>query len=126
MSKVKVMKVFVSVCMASIMVFVGLTGSVNARDINDWKKEVGIVIAKKQVYPRAALRREIEGRIKVEINIDREGNILAHNIKLSSGHEVLDREVSKLMKRVNPLPKPPVKAKANELTLVIPLAWELQ
>ena len=67
------MKVFVSVCMASIMVFVGLTGSVNARDINDWKKEVGIVIAKKQVYPRAALRREIEGRIKVEINIDREG-----------------------------------------------------
>ena len=120
------MKVFVSACMATIMAFVGLVGSANAADINDWKKEVGVVISKKQVYPRAALRREIEGKVKVEINIDREGNIKAHKIKSSSGHEVLDREVSKLMKRVNPLPKPPVKVKDSELTLVIPLAWTLQ
>ena len=59
-------------------------------------------LLKKQTYPRAALRKEVEGKVRVEINVDREGNIVAHSIKSSSGHDVLDREVPKLLKRVSP------------------------
>lgn len=126
MSKVRVIKVLVSVLVASIMTATGFSSSAVAADIDEWQSQVGQAIAKKQVYPRAALRKEIEGKIRLEINIDREGNIVAHSLKSSSGHEVLDREVPKLIKRVSPLPKPPASVKPNELTMVIPLAWTLQ
>ena len=126
MSNVRVIKVLVSVLVASIMTVTGFSSSAVAADIDIWQSEVGQAIAKKQVYPRAALRKEIEGKIKVEINIDRDGNIVAHSLKSSSGHDVLDREIPKLIKRVSPLPKPPADAKQNELTMVIPIAWTLQ
>ena len=70
--------------------------------------------------------KELEGRIQVEINVDRDGNIVAHSVTQSSGHDVLDREIPKLMKRVSPLPAPPADAADSQLTMVVPLAWALQ
>lgn len=126
MSKVSIIKVFVSMVVASIISVTGFSTSANASDISTWQKDVSTAIAKKQSYPRAALRKEIEGKLSVEINVDREGNIVAHNVVSSSGHDVLDREVPKLMSRVSPLPKPPSGASADELKMVVPLAWALQ
>lgn len=126
MSKVSFIKVVVSTLVVTVMTIVGFSGSANASDISEWQKDVSSAIAKKQSYPRAALRKEIEGKVSVEINIDREGQIVAHNIVSSSGHEVLDREIPKLMSRVSPLPKPPSGASTDELKMVVPLAWALQ
>lgn len=126
MSKVRVLKVFVSLLVASFLTVTGFSGTANAAEINDWQAEVSKAIAKKQVYPRSALRKELEGKVKVEINVDREGNIVAHSLKSSSGHKLLDNEVPKLLKRVSPLPKPPAGVKESELTMVVPLGWALQ
>ena len=126
MSKVRVLKVFVSVMLASLIAVTGFAATANAADISGWQNEVNEAIAKKQVYPRAALRKEIEGNVKVEIQVDREGNIVAQNIKTSSGEEILDREVPKLLKRVSPLPKPPADASDSQLTFVVPLAWTIK
>ncbi|MCC3861467.1 energy transducer TonB [Pseudemcibacter aquimaris] len=122
----KLSKVMVSVFVAVTMAVAGFATTANAQDISGWQKEVTKKIAKKQTYPRAALRKELEGRIKVEINVDREGNIVAHSVTESSGHDVLDREIPKLMKRVSPLPAPPAGASDAQLTMVVPLAWALQ
>ena len=119
-------KVVLSVVVASFMAMVGVSGSANAADISGWQKSVTQKIAKKQTYPRAALRKELEGKVQVEINIDRDGNIVAHSVTQSSGHDVLDREIPKLMKRVNPLPAPPADVTDSQLTMVVPLAWALQ
>lgn len=122
----KLSKLMVSVFVAATMAVAGFATTANAQDISGWQKEVTKKIAKKQTYPRAALRKELEGKVQVEINVDRDGNIVAHNIKASSGHDVLDREVPKLMKRVSPLPTPPADATDAQLTMVVPLAWALQ
>ncbi|MCC3861466.1 energy transducer TonB [Pseudemcibacter aquimaris] len=119
-------KTIVSVVVASFIAISGFATSAQAADISGWQKEVSKKIAKKQTYPRAALRKELEGKVQVEINVDREGNIVAHSIKASSGHDVLDREIPKLMKRVSPLPTPPADASDAQLTMVVPLAWALQ
>lgn len=111
---------------ASTMAFAGIVTSANAQDISGWQQSVAKKIAKKQTYPRAALRKELEGKIQVEINVDREGNIVAHSVTQSSGHDMLDREIPKLMKRVSPLPAPPADAADSQLTMVVPLAWALQ
>ena len=126
MSKLSVLRVFVSVTVAAFLTVTGFVNSVHGADISGWQKEVSTKIAKKQTYPRAALRQELEGRAKVEINIDREGNIVAHVIKSSTGHDLLDREVPKLLKRVSPLPAPPADASDSQLTMVVPLAWAIQ
>ncbi len=126
MNKTSTVKLLVSVIVASILSFSGFSNIAAAADIGGWQKEVNTAIAKKQSYPRAALRKEIEGKVRVEINVDREGNIVAHSLQSSSGHDILDREVPKLMKRVSPLPVPPADASDSELTMVVPLAWALQ
>ncbi|MDG1709262.1 MAG: TonB family protein [Emcibacteraceae bacterium] len=122
----KLSKFIVSAIVATTMACAGFAASANAQDISGWQKEVSKKIAKKQTYPRAALRKELEGRVSVEINVDREGNIVAHSVTKSSGHDVLDREVTKIMKRVSPLPAPPAGAEDSQLTMVVPLAWALQ
>ena len=126
MGKLSLVKIISSVIVAVSLTFVGVISTANAQDIGSWQKEVSKKIAKKQVYPRAALRKELEGRANVEINIDREGNIVAHTLQVSTGHELLDREVPKLLKRASPLPAPPADAADSQLTMVVPLAWVLQ
>ena len=122
----KLSKILASVLVAIAVSTTGFTVAANAQDISSWQKEVKKKVAKKQSYPRAALRKELQGQAKVEINVDRDGNIVAHNLQSSTGHDILDKEVPKLMKRVSPLPAPPAEATDGQLTMVIPLAWVLQ
>lgn len=122
----KLSKILATVIVATLVAFTGFVASANAQDISGWQKDVGQAIAKKQSYPREALRKSIEGQLKVEIDVDLQGNIVAHNVVTSSGHEVLDREVPKLMDRVSPLPAPPAGVEDSQLKLVVPLAWAIQ
>lgn len=126
MGKLSLVKIMASVIVATALTFTGFVTSANAQDISGWQQEVNKKIAKKQSYPRAALRKELEGKAKVEINVDREGNIVAHTIQTSTGHDLLDREVGKMMKRASPLPVPPAEATDSQLTMVVPVAWVLQ
>lgn len=100
--------------------------SVNAGEIKDWQKKIVRLVAKKQVYPRAAMRKELEGRAKVSVVIDRNGEIQKFDLLQSTGHKVLDREVPKLMGRISPLPAPPSSLSDAQLTFVLPLSWVIQ
>ena len=97
-----------------------------ADDLRTWQQSIATLIAKKQVYPRSALAREIEGEAKVRVTIDRSGNIATFDMFQSTGHKVLDKEVERLMGRINPLPSPPSNLAEAQLTFVLPLAWRLQ
>lgn len=97
-----------------------------AADLSSWKRQIAMVIAKKQVYPRSALMREIEGSAKVKVTVDASGKIVNYEIVEPTGEAVLDREIPRLIERIDPLPAPPADANADELTFIIPLAWRLQ
>lgn len=99
---------------------------VKADEISAWQKDVVSTIAKKQVYPRAAMSQEIEGRARVQVTIDRAGNITGYDIVESTGHELLDAEVVRMKDRINPLPKPPAGLSEANLSFVLPLSWVLQ
>lgn len=128
MSKIvtKLLRSFVMMlAVSAIFVSAGATES-KADDIRNWQTKIVKLVAKKQVYPRAAMRKEIEGRAKVKITIDRSGEIVAHELKQSTGHDVLDKEVPKLIKRISPLPTPPEQLADAQLTFVLPLSWVIQ
>tara|TARA_R110002096_G_scaffold44751_6_gene121086 strand:- start:438 stop:803 length:366 start_codon:yes stop_codon:yes gene_type:complete len=94
-----------------------------ALDMNGWKKAVVKKVAKKQKYPRSALAREIEGRAKVRLTVAADGAITNHEIVEETGQSVLDKEIPKLVERLNPLPSLP--DGQTELSFVLPLNWSL-
>lgn len=104
----------------------GGAGEARADEIATWQKKVVSTIAQKQVYPRAAMSQEIEGRARVKVTIDRSGTITGYEMVEGTGHELLDAEVVRLKDRINPLPKPPASLADANLTFVLPLSWVLQ
>lgn len=111
---------------ASAIVTAFATPAFAADDLKSWQKEIVQLVAKKQVYPRAALSREIEGRAKVKVTVDRSGAISSHEILEATGHDVLDNEIGSLVERLNPLPTPPSDIADENLSFVLPLAWIIQ
>jgi len=116
----------VAVLIAAIAATIVGGGPVIADDVQDWRKKLARKIAKKHIYPRSALSREIEGKARVKIVIDREGAITSYEIIQPSGESILDKAIPKMMKKLTPLPPPPPDLPASSLTLVIPITWRLQ
>jgi protein TonB len=91
-------------------------------DLTDWKKQVVKQVSKKQKYPRSAQIREIEGHAVVRLTVSATGAIESHEIVKSTGQSVLDREIPKLVSR---LELPALPEGAETTTLRIPLDWRL-
>ncbi|WP_417319874.1 energy transducer TonB [Emcibacter sp.] len=102
------------------------TLEVNANELKDWQVKLVKLVAKKQVYPRAAMEDELEGKAKVKIAFDRSGSITSHELVQSTGHDILDAEVENLVGRINPLPAPPSSLGDDKLVIVLPLTWAIQ
>lgn len=111
---------------ASLLLAAALPVVAAAADMKSWQREVAQTVASKQVYPRSALRKELEGSAKVRITMDRTGAISNFELIEGTGHDELDREVPKLIERINPLPSPPAELADADLTFILPLAWALQ
>ncbi|GHF14111.1 hypothetical protein GCM10017044_05250 [Kordiimonas sediminis] len=94
-----------------------------AGDMKSWQQAVVKMVQKNQKYPRSAVSREIEGKAKVRISVAADGAITTYEIAEATGETVLDREIPKLMERLNPLPALP--EGQTELTFVLPLNWSL-
>jgi len=100
--------------------------AVAGESVKDWQHDVVKRIAQKQVYPRAALSREIEGSAKVKITIDRTGHITSYDVVKPTGHKELDEDIPKLVKRIDPLPQPPSSLADADLKMTLPLNWVIQ
>ncbi len=117
--------VFVAAALAAIL-FLGTPDVAQAAGKSSWMRAVARTIASKQVYPRSALARQIEGTAKVRVTIDRSGKVMKYEVVKATGSKVLDKEIGHLMRRIDPLPKPPAEIADTGLTFVVPLIWALQ
>jgi len=117
----------VSILMVGLMaVTFVLSTPVFADDIGTWRKAVVKRIAKKHIYPRSAISREIEGKARVQVTLARSGEITNYEILEPTGESVLDKTIPKMMDKLNPFPEPPASMDDNSLTFVIPITWRLQ
>lgn len=118
--------VVVSATVALSFGVVGFSANAQADDIKNWQVKIVKLVAKKQVYPRSAMRKELEGRAKVRVNIDRSGAIVSHEVTQPTGQAVFDKEIPKLIGRINPLPAPPAALSDGQLSFVLPLSWVIR
>jgi protein TonB len=90
-----------------------------------WQKAVLSHLSRFKRYPDAARVRRIEGIVKVEFTIDREGRLLNLHVAQSSGSSTLDAEALATLRRADPLPAPPAKAAETVFYLVLPIQFRI-
>ncbi|MCJ9428184.1 energy transducer TonB [Kordiimonas marina] len=117
-----------AIAAAMVVLVTGFTMSMPARAdaMSDWRHKLVQKIGHAHIYPRAAIAREIEGVAKVKVTIDRDGKITNYEVVEATGQSVLDNVIPKIMKKLDPLPKPPASLSDANLTFVIPFAWRLR
>ncbi len=76
-------------------------------------------------YPDAARRQKIEGVAMLHFKVARDGRVLSHEIAQSSGSEILDREVERMLERAEPLPPFPPELNAASLDVSLPIGFHL-
>jgi protein TonB len=86
-----------------------------------WQNMVLTYLQKEKRYPAQSRWRHEEGVVYVRFSLDRNGHVLRAQIAHSSGYPALDAEVLELLKRAQPLPKPPDEMPGDPLELMVPV-----
>lgn len=76
-------------------------------------------------YPSSARRRRQEGTAVLTFTMNRDGDVLVAHIRRGTGHKALDDEVIKMIERAAPLPALPDDFTQRELTLSVPVQFQL-
>ena len=94
--------------------------------MQNYYSELGSWLAKHKQYPRRARQRKQEGSALLYFIVDRNGRILEHSIAESSGYKLLDKEVSAMLKRAEPLPEMPDLMYQAKLEITVPIEFSLR
>lgn len=70
-------------------------------------KSLTPLLSENQDYPMLARKRHMEGGVRVEVEIDAQGNVLSVKVIKSSGKDILDNAAINTIKKSSPLPPPP-------------------
>ncbi|UVE17719.1 energy transducer TonB [Pseudomonas sp. LS44] len=91
-----------------------------------WQSKLLAHLARYKRYPDDARRRGFEGTTRVRFSVDGNGNVLAVELAGTSGSASLDRATLAMIRRAQPLPKPPAELlDGNSLEVVAPFVYSL-
>ena len=77
-------------------------------------------------YPQRALQRNLEGEVVLAISIATDGSVIRSEISRSSGQELFDSEVLKMVARAAPFPALPDGFDRSSLDVLIPIAFQIR
>lgn len=92
----------------------------------DYIAQLASWLARHKQYPRTARRRNLEGVAQLTFTLNAEGKVLKSDVTGSSGYQVLDREVVKMLERAEPLPAFPTGLNRRTMEIIIPIRFELE
>lgn len=81
--------------------------------------------AKHRLYPRIAQMRGWQGTVRVQLELDAQGNVTQSAIKESSGFEVLDKQALEMVRKATPLPLPPETLRNRAFSILVPVTFKL-
>lgn len=101
-------------------------GALNERQLQarlTWQNQLQAHLERRKRYPRRARVRHQQGIPWVRFTMDRQGRVLEVKLHRASGVATLDREVVALVRRAEPLPKPPEEVTGDPLSMVVPVEF---
>ena len=91
----------------------------------DYFAELSAWLNRHKQYPRAARQRRQTGIVELRFTMNAAGEVLSYEISKSSGHDLLDRAVIQMLERATPLPAMPAALGQQQLTLTLPIQFNL-
>jgi protein TonB len=91
-----------------------------------WRREILALIERNKRYPAAAESRREQGIAHVFFSLDRKGRVVETRIEKSSGVGSLDEEALALLRRIRSFPVPPPEFPGEQVTLRLPLRFNLK
>ena len=77
-------------------------------------------------YPRVAQLHQQTGTALLYFTVDRNGRVQDYELRTSTGHELLDREVMALIQRAQPLPAMPEQISQDRLEMLVNIEFVLE
>jgi protein TonB len=77
-------------------------------------------------YPARALRREWEGNVRLDITLDRRGDLINVELVEEAEHSVLNKEALRAVQDAAPFPPMPDDVKGDSFLFTLPVAFKLQ
>lgn len=88
-----------------------------------YEQEISGWVAQQRFYPSQGGGRN--GRTVVRVRIDRSGYVRYYGVEETSGYEVFDRAAIDMIRKANPMPKPPTAYPAgNLIEFLIPITFK--
>jgi protein TonB len=100
----------------------------SARDSNalpNWKSLLVATLERNKRYPAEAEARGDRGVAELAFGVDRRGGVHHPRIVRSSGSNALDRETLAMVERAAPLPAPPPEIAGAEISIVVPIRYNM-
>jgi periplasmic protein TonB len=91
-----------------------------------WQGRLAAHIERFKRYPADARSRGEQGLARVAFTIDHQGHLLESRIVQSSGSPSLDQETLDMLARAQPMPAPPSGTPDRELSLVVPVRFNIR
>ncbi|MCB5324275.1 energy transducer TonB family protein [Yersinia intermedia] len=93
----------------------------------NWRSRLqGHLVEFKRYPPRARKQRQ-QGIATIRFVVNKDGHVLSAQLIKSSGAAILDHEALALIKRAQPLPKPPTELLLHgQITLALPIGFDLK
>ena len=94
-----------------------------AASAQTWEGMLLAHLERRKRYPAEARAQRREGVAYVRFTMTRDGRVLSADLERSSGHPALDREAVALLRRAQPLPKPPPEISGDPVSLSVPVEF---
>jgi protein TonB len=98
----------------------------NTNAIPTWKRQVVGLLERHKRYPEAAQARNQHGTVELAFSLDRQGRVTASRIAKSSGSSALDEATLDLVRRAQPFPAPPPEMAGAEVSLSVPIRYNIR
>ena len=96
------------------------------RPLPTWQSDLLRHLGKFKRYPEDARRRGLQGINRLRFVVDAEGKILSYSLAGGSGSAALDRATLEMIRKAQPVPKPPQELLNNgSIEVVAPFVYSL-
>lgn len=92
--------------------------------IPNWRSSVAALLERNKRFP--ADGRNDRGIAQIAFSIDRKGHVMSSRIVTTSGSAALDRAALDMVKRAQPFPPPPPALAGTEVSLTVPVRFNMR
>jgi len=98
----------------------------NPRAVPSWKSALVAQLERSKRYPAEARARGEQGTAELAFSVDRRGGVHHARIIRSSGSPLLDRETLAMIERAAPLPPPPPEMSGAQISIAVPIRYNIR